>query len=162
MVKLQKIKLSETQLTLWEVEFTVDKSYDKKNYTAEEARKHFKSIADNLEPDEFEENSDKSDEDWYLFATFSYYACDGGHGGNIINDCLVAMSDDGIRFGKVHSTDKFDDYEYKWHKLDISHDQEYIPMGLSTYGNNLKVEDGFLIGECLSEFIDNCSCKDCS
>ena len=33
-------------------------------------------------------------------------------------DCLVAMSDDGIRFGKVHSTDKFDDYEYKCHKLD--------------------------------------------
>jgi len=31
MVKLQKVKLSETQLTLWEVEFTVDKSYDKKN-----------------------------------------------------------------------------------------------------------------------------------
>jgi len=30
MVKLQKVKLSETQLTLWEVEFTVDKSYDKK------------------------------------------------------------------------------------------------------------------------------------
>ena len=30
MVKLQKIKLSETQLTLWEVEFTVNKSYDKK------------------------------------------------------------------------------------------------------------------------------------
>jgi len=73
-----------------------------------------------------------------------------------LNDCLVVMSDDGIQI------DEIEDYDYKWNKLDISHDQEYIPMGLSTYGNDIKFEDGFLIGECLSEFIDNCSCKDCS
>jgi|TARA_B100001971_G_C17859589_1_gene367658 hypothetical protein len=156
MAELQKVKLSETKLTLWEVEFTFHQFYDKNDYTPEEAKKHFMSIADNLEPHEFEENSDESDENWYLSTEFCYYACDSGHGGNIINDCLVAMSDDGIQI------DQIEDYDYKWNKLDISHDQEYLPMGLSTYGNDIKFEDGFLIGECLSEFIDNCSCKDCS
>ena len=56
MSELQKVKLSETELTLWEVEFTLHQFYDKNDYTPEEAKKHFMSITDNLEPNDFEEN----------------------------------------------------------------------------------------------------------
>ena len=152
MIKLQKVKLSDTKFTLWEVEFTISKSYDKKTFTAEQARENFMSISDNLEPFDFEDDSE--DDSWYLFTEVCYYACDSGHGANIINDCLTAMSDDGIQMNQL-------DYEYKWNKLDISHDHEYIPMALSTYGNDLKIEEEFLIGECLAEFIENCSCENC-
>lgn len=149
---LQKVKLSDTEFTLWGVEFTIYKSYDKKTFTAEQAKEHFISLSDNLEPYDFEDDSE--DDYWYLTTDFCYYACDSGHGGNIINDCLNAIFDDGIKMNQL-------DYEYKWNKLDISHDHEYIPMALSTYGNDLKLEEEFLIGECLSEFIDNCSCVNC-
>ena len=151
-MKLQKVKLSDTEFTLWEVEFTISKSYDKKTFTAEQAKEHFTSISDNLEPSDFEDDSE--DDSWYLFTEVCYYSCDSGHGANIINDCLIAMSDDGIQMNQL-------DYEYKWNKLDISHDHEYLPMALSTYGNDLKIEEEFLIGECLAEFIENCSCENC-
>jgi len=151
-MKLQKAKLNNTEFTLWEVEFTIYKNYNKKKFTAEQAKEHFLSISDNLEPYDFD---DKVEDDfWFLTTDFSYYSCDGGHGGNIINDCLIAISEDGIKIDEL-------DYEYKWKKLDISHHHEYIPMALSTYGNDLKIEEEFLIGKCLAEFIDDCECVNC-
>ena len=156
MSSLQKVKLIETKLVLWEVEFTFHQFYDKNSFSPQEAVENFKSITDGLEPYDFEENEDDSDDNWYLTTEVSYYACDSGHGANIVNDCLVAMADDGIKL------DEIEDYDYQWNKLDISINQEYIQMGLSTYSNEITYEDGFLVGTCFSEFIDNCSCKECS
>ena len=47
-----------------------------------------------------------------IFAEFSYYAFDSGHGGNIVNDCLIAIEEDGVQM------DKFPDYEYRWNKIE--------------------------------------------
>ena len=59
--------------------------------------------------------------------------------------------------------DEFPYYEYRWNKIEnCAGDTDYLEelsMGLSTYSNTMKIEDNFLLGECLSEFIDNCSCK---
>ena len=55
--------------------------------------------------------------------------------------------------------DEFPDYEYRWNKIgSCTGDTDYLEelsMKLSTYSNTMKIEDDFLLGECLSEFIDN-------
>ena len=151
METLQKIKLSEANITLWRVTFNISKFYNKNDYTLNKARRHFMSLVDEEGGEDYTE---ESDDDWYLSTEFSYYACDSGHGGNIINDCLNAIREDGIEM------DEFPDYEYQWNKIESSQDyQEHLSYGLSTYGRGIKIEDDFLLGECLSEFIDNCSCK---
>jgi hypothetical protein len=148
--RLQKLKLSDASIVLWEVTFEIAKDYDKKKYTFNEAQEHFCTISDGGGQDEFEEDLDDSDESWYFSDEFSYYCCDSGHGGNIINDCLIAISEDGINM------DEFD-WQYRWRKIDSS-DQgyhDYLKMGLATYSKNIKLQGDVIIGENLSEFIDN-------
>ena len=80
-----------------------------------------------------------------LTTEIQYYACDSGHGGNIINDCLNALKEDSPGFSEC-------EYEYRWIKLDYNHflDETYISWAieLSSYGN-IKYNDGILVGDCL-------------
>ena len=155
-MSLIKIDLDSTNFTLWEVSFTVNKSYKREEFSFDDGYENFESICDGIAPDQEDEDFEE-DDDWYFSAEFSYYACDSGHGDNIITDCLTAMSDDGIK------SENFDEIEHSWRKLDLVHDAEYIPMALSTYGNDdIKVENGKLIGVCLYEFVDDCTCSSCT
>jgi len=65
------------------------------------------------------------------------------------------MKDDGIDLDTV-------DYTHKWEKLDYESNLEYIPLALSVSCPNIKFENGYLIGECLSEFTEECQCEICA
>jgi hypothetical protein len=44
------------------------------------------------------------------FAEFYYY--DSGHGRNIVNDCLIAIEENGVQM------DEFPYYECRWNKIE--------------------------------------------
>ena len=147
---LMQVKLSEAKIVLWKVTFEIRKDYDKKQFTFVEAKEHFYSKSDGIGPDETQEELDHTDESWYLSTEFSYYNCDSGHGANIINDCLIAIKEDGIEM------DQFD-WEYRWQKIESSDEGYYdlLKMGLSTYSKNIKLQGEIIVGENLSEFVDD-------
>jgi len=147
-----KVKLDKSDLTLWEVIFKCYKSYKKNEIELEEAKKQFLELTQIDEPSI---ESSESNSTWDFSTEFSYYSCDGGHGSNIINDCIMAMREDGI------DVDKLDDYDYNWNKLDLHNDKEYIQMGLSTSHSDIDFDGEYLIGECLIEFIEDCPCSNC-
>ena len=101
------------------------------------------------------------EEDFELFECLTteiqYFACDSGHGGNIINDCLNALKEDSPGFGEM-------DYEYRWNKRDYKDylDEPYIQWALdiSSYGQ-IKIENEILIGGCLGLVWDDCKCENC-
>ena len=140
--KLQ-ILIDESDFTLWEVEFSVSMNFSKGKYSFEEARKDF--IA-KVGTNPLEEEEDDFESDIFLSAEIQYYACDSGFGGNIINDCLVALQDDTPGFDEI-------DYEYRWTKLDYKNflDEPFISwaLELSSYGEII-YDNGFLIGDDLS------------
>ena len=146
---LLEIPISSTNFTLWKVTFSVWKTYERNKFSYDDAYENFESICDGVVPDQFEEDFDE-DEDWYFSADFSYYACDSGHGSNIVNDCIASMNDDGI------NESNFDEWEYRWNQQSIEGNEDWIPSALASFNENIKFENGKLIGskEDLSEFID--------
>jgi hypothetical protein len=138
-----KIPINESNFTLWEVEFEISMSYDKENYTFEEAQNDFLS---KVGTSPIEEEEDSYETEINLSTEIQYYACDSGDGGNIINDCLNALRDDTPGFNDI-------DYEYRWKKLDYKDflDEPFIEWALeiSSYGEIIH-KDGFLIGYDLS------------
>ena len=149
---VQKIHIDDSDFVLWEVEFQVSKIYDRNNFTFKKALEHFQMALDIQLDDDPPEN----DEDIFLSCEFQYYACDNGHGSNIINDCLVAMKDDGINL------DGFE-YEVHWLKLDHkeSENKDFIPMALSVSYYDIKFDDPYFIGECLAGISSHCPCNNC-
>ncbi len=149
---VQKIHIDDSDFVLWEVEFQVSKIYDRNNFTFKKALEHFQ-MALNIQLDD---DPPENDEDIYLSCEFQYYAFDNGHGSNIINDCLVAMKDDGINL------DGFE-YEVHWLKLDHkkSENKDFIPMALSVSYYDIKFDDPYFIGECLAGISSHCPCDNC-
>ena len=152
---MQKIKIEKTNFTLWEIEFEISKKYDSNKFSFEEAKKDFYEKigveATNIsEEEEFERFE-------YLTTEIQYFACDSGHGGNIINDCLNALKEDSPGFGET-------EWEYSWNKRDYKDylHEPYIQWALdiSSYGQ-IKIKDGVLSGDCLLLVWDECNCDQC-
>ena len=149
---MQRKNIKSTDFTLWEIEFEISKNYDSDKFSFEEAKKDFsEKIGDvNVEEEDFELFE-------CLTTEIQYFACDSGHGGNIINDCLNALKEDSPGFGEM-------DYEYRWNKRDYKDylDEPYIQWALdiSSYGQ-IKIENEILIGDCLGLVWDDCKCDAC-
>lgn len=142
-----KIHISETNFTLWEVEFEITNSYDRKIFSFEDARKDF---YDKIGLNALEESDGDMLDDIILTTEIQYFACDSGHGGNIINDCINALKEDSPGYGEM-------EFEYRWNKLehknfmndpDIKSNIEWA-LKLSSNGA-ITFEDGYLIGDDLS------------
>lgn len=142
-----KIHISETNFTLWEVEFEITNSYDREKFSFEDARKDF---YDKIALNALEESDDDMLDDIILTTEIQYFACDSGHGGNIINDCINALKEDSPGYGEM-------EFEYRWNKLEHKNFlndpdmKSYIEwaLKLSSYGE-ITFEDGYLIGDDLS------------
>ena len=151
---MQKKNIKSTDFTLWEIEFEISKYYNRDDYSFEDAKKDFE---EKLGVEIIEEDDDEISSEIVLTTEIQYYACDSGHGGNIINDCLNALKEDSPGFSEC-------EYEYRWIKLDYNHflDEPYISWAieLSSYGN-IKYNDGILIGDCLGLVWDDCECEAC-
>ena len=191
---MQKIKLIQSNFTLWNIHFLLKKFYNKKDYSFNKAKENFISITggqsawDTYIPergfaiwanpeDQFESdcdilhsNSEQCEEcgdgnGWTFKAECDYYQCDSGDGGNIVNDSITMMQDEGMNLDEL-------EYTYEWLKLiengeKIENYQDFeLDAALKTtgdYGYNtkpLQIKDGYLVGECLSIFID-CQCEGC-
>jgi hypothetical protein len=89
-------------------------------------------------------------DDIVLTTEIQYFACDSGHGGNIVNDCINALKEDSPGYGEM-------EFEYRWNKLEHKNYinepdmKNYIEwaLKLSSYGEII-FEDGYLIGDDLS------------
>jgi hypothetical protein len=79
---MQEINIEKTDFTLWEIEFEISKKYDSNKFSFEEAKKDFYEKI-GVECGEEQEDFERFE---YLTAEIQYFACDCGHGGNIIND----------------------------------------------------------------------------
>ena len=149
---MQEVNIEKTDFTLWEIEFEISKKYDSNKFSFEEAKQDFYEKIGVVSVDE--EDFERSE---YLTTEIQYFACDCGHGGNIINDCLNALKEDSIGFGEM-------DYEYRWNKRNYKDylDEEYISWALdiSSYGQ-IKYKDGILSGDCLLLVWDDCNCDQC-
>jgi hypothetical protein len=152
---MKEINIEKTDFTLWEIEFEISKKYDSNKFSFEEAKKDFYEKigveATNIsEEEEFERFE-------YLTTEIQYFACDSGHGGNIINDCLNALKEDSPGFGET-------EWEYSWNKRDYKDylHEPYIQWALdiSSYGQ-IKIKDGVLSGDCLLLVWDECNCDQC-
>ncbi len=60
------------------------------------------------------------------------------------------MNDDGI------NESNFDEWEYRWNQQSIEGNEDWIPSALASFNENIKFENGKLIGlnKDLNEFID--------
>ena len=83
---MQEVNIEKTDFTLWEIEFEISKKYDSNKFSFEEAKQDFYEKIGVVSVDE--EDFERSE---YLTTEIQYFACDCGHGGNIINDCLNAL-----------------------------------------------------------------------
>lgn len=150
---MQEIKIEKTDFTLWEIEFEISNNYDLDNFSFEEAKKDF---YEKIGIDAYEEKEDFERFEC-LTTEIQYFACDCGHGGNIINDCLNALKEDSPGIGEM-------DYEYSWNKRNYKDylEEPYISWALeiSSYGQ-IKIKDGILSGDCLLLVWDDCSCDQC-
>ena len=142
-----KIHISESNFTLWEVEFVLTNSYDREKFSLEDARKDF---YDKIGLNALEDSDDDMLDDIVLTTEIQYFACDSGHGGNIVNDCINALKEDSPGYGEM-------EFEYRWNKLEHKNYinepdmKNYIEwaLKLSSYGEII-FEDGYLIGDDLS------------
>jgi|TARA_A200000113_G_scaffold44327_1_gene35860 hypothetical protein len=152
-----KKHISETEYCMWEVEFRLYKSYKNEIFSFKEAENDFNA---KIGISWLEHDEEVIDGEFVLSGEFQYYACDSGHGGNIINDCLVAMREDGVDLSL------FDDYDYEWSKIDLQSRPEYeenIQMSLSVSSlHDIKYHKPYFIGECLGIILDNCDCSNCN
>jgi len=152
MIQLEILK---SDFTLWEVEFRIFKSYDRKIFTAKQALKHFKKIT-GVDPFEFE---DEGEDHINLSVEIQYYACDTGHGGNIINDCLIALKEDSQ--GIMEEAD----YDYSWTKLDymnfLNSEEINYALEISSFGD-IQYGNKILRGKCLGLVWNDCSCDNCT
>jgi hypothetical protein len=153
-MEMQSKHINQTDFTLWEVEFSIVLSYDRDDFTFQEAKEDFKQ---KVGIEALEEEDDETMPELLLTTEIQYYACDSGHGGNIINDCLIALQEDCPGFDEI-------DYEYEWRRLDYEEylNEPYISWALdiSSYGD-IKINDEILRGECLGLVWQNCQCENC-
>lgn len=152
---MQKKNIKSTDFTLWEIEFEITISYDKYKFTLEEAKQDF--VTKIGAEGEHDEILGKAFDEIILTTEIQYFACDSGHGGNIINDCLNALREDSPGFNEA-------DYEYRWTKLDYMHyiNEPYISWALeiSSYGQ-ITYDNEILSGKCLGLIWDGCECENC-
>lgn len=138
-----QIPIGLSDFTLWQVEFDLIASYNRDEYSFEEARLDFIE-KHGLEP--LNDEDDESNSEIVLYTDVLYYACDSGHGSNIVDDCISALSNDSKDFDSL-------EYEYKWKKLDWKKylNDPAITMALEiSSGGRIEFKDGMLIGSNLS------------
>ena len=152
---MMQLEILKSDFTLWEVEFRIFKSYDRKSFTNIQALKHFKQITgvDHLEFDDEEEDHIN------LSVEIQYFACDSGHGGNIINDCLIALQEDSPSIMNEA------DYEYSWRKLDylnfLNSEEINYALEVSSF-NEIQYKNKILSGNCLGLVWNDCNCENCT
>lgn len=138
-----QIHIDDTDFTLWEVAFEISNTYEGGDCSFDEAKLDF---LEKVGVEAVEEEEDVDPSNFTLTTEIQYYACDSGHGSNIINDCLEALKEDSPGFNDL-------DYEYKWNKLDYktlkSGEEINMALDLSTQ-KEIEYKDGFLIGGDLS------------
>ena len=138
-----QIHIDDSDFTLWEVSFEISKNYEEEEYSFEEAKLDF---LEKVGSDALEEEEDIDPSSFILTTEIQYYACDSGHGGNIINDCLLALKEDSPGYNDF-------DYDYKWNKLNYkdfpSGEEINIALDISTQ-KEVYFKEGYLIGEDLS------------
>ena len=151
---MKEINIKNTDFTLWEIKFEFSIYYNSDEFSFEEAKKDFfKKLGTNAQ----EEKEDMLFEEIFLSTEIVYYACDSGHGSNIITDCINALKEDSP--GYNHS-----EYQYTWNKLDYNDyiDSDEIKWALHLSSNNqISYSKGVLSGDCLLLVWDDCSCDQC-
>lgn len=138
-----KLHIDKSDFTLWEIEFEISNNYDREYFTFKEARKDF---FEKIGVNPIEEEDDESNSEIFLSTEIQYFACDSGHGGNIINDCLVALKKDSPGYEEM-------DFEYRWEKLNYKNhlNESYLDWALEISSNGqIILQNEFLIGEDLS------------